>query len=146
MSDVKFAFESPESQPTRPARETVVVPFIGGFSVGDDRTVFLSQLKIVTAEFPKGISFGESTFKKVFAVLEADAAAQGGVCKPIPQTPMINTRVQTANGREISNGGFINRILKVAENCGLKFRERQVSQTPQASQGDQAIPTDNVPF
>jgi hypothetical protein len=146
MSDVKYAFESPESQPTRPARETINVPFMGAFSVGDDRTVFLCQFKIVTPEAPKGLSFGQSTFLKVLAVLEADAAAQGGVCKPIPQTPMINTRVQTTSGREISNGGFINRILKVAEMCGLKFKERVVQQVPQAPAGDQGVPNDNVPF
>lgn len=144
-NEEKFVFETPESQPTRPARETRILPFFGAFSIGDDRTVFLSQYRIVTTEMPKGIPFGRETMEKIIAILEADAAAKGGVCKIVPQTPMIATRVQTTAGREISNSAFINRMLSVAEASGFKFKERP-KQVPQAPAADQSLPSDNVPF
>lgn len=141
-----FVYESPESQPSRPIRETKTIPFLGAFSVGDDRTVFLCQFRLVTPENPKGVSFGRETMDKVFAILAADAAAQGGTVKAVPQTPMIRTQVQTASGRQVSNTAFITRLLNLAENSGLKFKERQVTQTPEAPAVDQTGSSDNVPF
>jgi hypothetical protein len=147
-NQVKIAYET--AKPRQEVRESkgILIPHIGALSVRDNRTVFLSKAVIVKEGERDPILFSQETFEKVQAILEADAAAQGGKLEYKPETPIMRAFVRTRSGRPVTTNYFLDRMIGLAEENGLPMQEQGQNGSGAIAEPrvDQSVVSDKTPF
>ena len=146
-NEVKTAYETQNVRPVVQPTEKLHIPFVGALSVGSNRTLFLAKAVIRKDGSQQPLLFSQETHEKIRAILEVEAAAQGGILEYKPETPIMHATTVTSTGRKISTSWFINNIVGFAERCGLKMvdRNRPSTETQEQPQDGQNT-TEKVQF